>query len=89
MYKHQIDELAQGKVDQNLPSSVFLFAPPAVATFEPLRRDVGGRGTPRSFVEQRQASLDQRYGAGKYVVPWCRERARRGEAMKGVLGSWR
>ncbi|CAK9046674.1 Probable zinc metalloprotease EGY1 [Durusdinium trenchii] len=39
-----------------------------------LARDVGGRGTPRSFVEQRQASLDQRYGAGKYVVLLQRER---------------
>ena len=41
---------------------------------KPLRRDVGGRGSPRGFVEQRQASLDRRYGEGKYQVFLQRER---------------
>ncbi|CAK9047744.1 Probable zinc metalloprotease EGY1 [Durusdinium trenchii] len=56
-----------------LPGSGFTVTGSAPVT-EMEWRDVGGRGTPRSFVEQRQASLDQRYGAGKYVVLLQRER---------------
>lgn len=56
--------LALACVDQPITAlDIFLTCP---TKMHGVRRDVGGRGTPREFVEQRQASLDRRYGEGKY-----------------------
>lgn len=56
-YSEAVVELSTGDLLPGLIQTLFT------------RRDVGGRGTPRSFVEQRQASLDRRYGEGKYLAP--------------------
>ena len=73
-----------------IPSNVHCLIPRCRATHTPrtmsyLRRDVGGRGTPRSFVEQRQDSLDRRYGKDKLVASWHMKRIKSKASIKEVF----